>query len=364
MNPFSSPFENRHYGLDVVRATSLLMILVVHCMIFVGAYYPLTPYLYFGVVAVELFFALSGFLIGSILLKISQQGFDRKTLTHFWLKRWMRTLPAYFFVIAVIMLVDQRFYWSFLFFLQNYVPEQLNEFPVSWTISLEEWFYLTFPLLLFIAHKFWFGARFSAKYLYLACCLIYIIGPFFTRAILLANGFDGLWDLTMRKSIFIRFDTIGYGLLLAWINRYHSHWIYNNLTKWGGFIGMFIITAITWWVYNNSVDIYEGGLNWQNSLVVFPGVNLVCVCAILFALHFEGYKNKPLAMFMTTISITSYSLYLVHFQLFLIFLSYVTNEAEAWMYMLIAVIVTFIAGFILNMTVERYFIKKRNAWLN
>ncbi|WP_395374908.1 acyltransferase family protein [Marinicella sp. W31] len=363
MNPFSSSFENRHYGLDVVRASSLLLILVVHCMIFVGAYYPLTPYLYFGVVAVELFFALSGFLIGSILLKISQQGFTGIVLTQFWLKRWMRTLPAYFCVIAVIMVIDQRFYWSFLFFLQNYVPEQLAEFPVSWTISLEEWFYLTFPLLLFLAHKFFSGSKFSTKYLYLSCCLIYIFGPFITRAILLGNGFDGLWDLTMRKSIFIRFDTIGYGLLLAWIHRYHSHWIFNTWTKWGGFIGMFALTALTWWIYNNSVDIYQGGLNWQNSLVVFPGVNLVCVCAILFALHFKDYKNKPLAMFMTTISITSYSLYLVHFQLFLYFLSFVTNEAQGWMYMAIAVIVTFMVGFLMNMTVERYFINKRNAWI-
>lgn len=364
MNPFSSSYDNRHYGLDVVRASSLLMILVVHCMIFVGAYYPLTPYLYFGVLAVELFFVLSGFLIGLILIKISQNGFSMNTLRHFWLKRWLRTLPAYLVVITIIMVVDGQFYGSFLLFLQNYVPEQLKEFPVSWTISLEEWFYLTFPLILFMAHRLNSKRVVSNKTLYLICALFYVLAPWLARLILLANGYDGNWDINMRKSIFIRFDTIGYGLLLAWVYKYYQYYLLKTAVKNTAIILMLLITAATWWLYNDSVDIYSGGLNTANSLIVFPAVNWICVCAIIYALHFEHYKNKILARFITTISITSYSLYLVHFQIFLIFLKGIHRESQAWLHMLIAVLFTFIAGFILNMTVERYFIRKRDKWLS
>ena len=363
LNFLSSPLENRHYGLDAVRATSLLMILVVHCFLFVGSYYRLTPYMYFGVLAVELFFALSGYLIGTILLKVSERGFSAPVLVNFWARRWMRTLPAYFTVAAIIMLVDGRFYWSFLFFLQNYVHPQLAEFPVSWTISLEEWFYLTFPIMLYLAHRL-FGARLPANRLYLYTTLAYIIGPPLARALLLSQGFDGNWDLYMRKSIFIRFDTIGYGLLLAWLHRYHQGLVMHPRSRQLAMAGMLGLTGITWWVFNHSVDLFGSGLNWRNSLLVFPGVNLVCFFAVAYALHFEHYRNRALGLFMTVISITSYSLYLVHFQIFLLFAPLADGEAQAWGFMLLAIAVVFMAAFVLNITVERYFINRRDTWLS
>jgi len=363
MSYFSNPFENRHYGLDFIRATSLLMILVVHSMIFIGSYYELTDYIYFGVLAVELFFALSGFLIGTILLKISKNGFNQKILLNFWLKRWMRTLPAYFTVITVIMLVNQEFYWSFLFFLQNYVPSQLNFFPVSWTISLEEWFYLTFPLLFFIAHKLFFNRFLSAQYIFLLTVLIYIIGPFIMRIFAVMDSPEALWDLYMRKRIFIRFDTIGYGLLISWINYYYSDFFYKKTIKNLSFILAISLTAFSWWVYNNNVDLFKGGLNFYNSLVFFPSVNLVCAFAIIYALNFKTHNNTFFARSVTTISITSYSLYLVHFQFFRYFFSKSENQTQAWLYMLLAITITFNVGFILNMTVEKYFINKRNSWI-
>lgn len=362
LNFLSSPLENRHYGLDAVRATSLLMILVVHCFLFLGPYYKLTPYMYFGVLAVELFFALSGFLIGTILLKVSEKGFTRPVLVNFWARRWMRTLPAYFTVVAIIMLVDGRFYWSFLFFLQNYVHPQLAEFPVSWTISLEEWFYLSFPIMLFVCHRL-FASRWPANRIYLFTTLLYIAGPPLSRAILLTNGFDGNWDLVMRKSIFIRFDTIGYGLLLAWLYRHHEALVMHARSRQLALFGMLSLTGLTWWLFNQSVDLFGNGLNWRNSLLVFPGVNLVCFCAVAYALHFEQYRVRWLGLFMTVVSITSYSLYLVHFQIFLLFEPLAESQAQAWANMFAAIAVVFVAAFILNTTVERYFINRRDTWL-
>ena len=363
MSYFSNSFENRHYGLDFIRATSLLMILIVHSMIFVRSYYKLTEYIYFGVLAVELFFALSGFLIGSILLKISEKGFTKDILLNFWLKRWMRTLPAYFTVIALIMIIDQDFYWSFMFFLQNYVPTQLKYFPVSWTISLEEWFYLTFPLLFYFVHKLFFKKFLTAKSIFLIVVLIYIIGPFIFRIFAVLLSPENHWDLYMRKRIFIRFDTIGYGLLISWINYYYADLLYKKVIKYSAFLLTIALTAFTWWVYNSSVDIYNGGLNFTNSLVLFPAINLVCAFAIIYALSFKAHKGGLIPKIITIISITSYSLYLVHFQFFVFFLKKSTNETQAWLYMSLAILVTFIVGFLLNMTVEKYFIQKRNIWI-
>lgn len=363
MNLFSNSFENRHYGLDVIRAVSLLMILVVHCMIFVGSFYSLNDYLYFGVLAVELFFALSGFLIGTILLKVSANGLDWQTLKTFWLKRWMRTLPAYFVVIAVIMIVDQQFYWSFIIFLQNYVPEHLKEFPVSWTISLEEWFYLSFPILLFISYKLFYKKYFSSKTIFLIAILFYIIVPVLLRIMALSSSENELWDYSMRKNIFIRFDTIGYGLLIAWINYYYKNLFRTKIVKNTALVLSIVFCLLCWWLFNSSVNLFVGGLTAQNSLALFPLVNWVCIFAIIYAINFEKPRYKTFGKVMTTISITSYSLYLVHFQIFLLHLKTFETESQAWQSMFSAVVITFIVGFALNMTVEKFFLNKRNQWV-
>jgi peptidoglycan/LPS O-acetylase OafA/YrhL len=339
------------------------MILAVHCTVFIGPWYAIEDWLYFGVLAVELFFALSGYLIGTILLKVTErQGFSAPVLLNFWLRRWMRTLPAYYTVAIVLMVLKGGFFWSFLFFLQNYFHDQLAEFPVSWTISLEEWFYLSFPVGLYLAHRL-FARRITAEKLYLWTTVLYIVGPPLVRAWLLARGFDGNWDLYVRKSIFIRFDTIGYGLLLAWLHRHHEPLVMAARTRRLAFAAMLGLTMFTWWAYNGSVDLLGDGLNVMNTLVVFPGVNWVCFFAVVFALHFARYRNRTLGLFMTAVSITSYSLYLVHFQIFLFYRRFVETEAQAWGWMAVGVASTALVGFLLNMTVERYFINKRDTWL-
>ncbi len=362
MSLLSNSSKNRHYGLDVVRSSSLIIILIIHCMIFIGAYYNLLSYLYFGILAVELFFALSGFLIGSILLKIIQLQLSYKLLINFWLKRWMRTLPAYFVVIAIIMLFKNEIYFSFLVFLQNYVPEELKVFPVSWTISLEEWFYLTFPILLYVIYNTT-NKIISVKNIFLITTLIYILIPLLLRITVLLNHPDSHWDLSLRKSIFIRFDSIGYGLLLAWTHYYFPKILYQKLIKYGALILAILLMFTTWWYFNQSVEIFNGRLNWVNTLIVFPGVNILCALIIIYALSFKNYKYKPLASLLTSISITSYSLYLIHFQIFRYFSKKSTNEVEAWSYMVLAILVTFLLGFLLNITVEKYFINKRNKWI-
>ncbi|MCF6301431.1 MAG: hypothetical protein L3J52_10000, partial [Proteobacteria bacterium] len=69
------------------------------------------------------------------------------------------------------------------------------------------------------------------------------------------------------------------------------------------------------------------------------------------------------ARILTTISITRYSLYLIHFQFFMYFARLGKSETQAWLYMALAVTITFIVGFAINMTVEKYFINKRNKWI-
>jgi peptidoglycan/LPS O-acetylase OafA/YrhL len=102
-------------------------------------------------VGVDLFFLLSGFLIGRIYLKSQSAG--TFTLWHFWRARWWRTVPPYFAAIAVVLAMRliappdpiHEFRWYYLIFLQNYLG--ILGLSVTWSLCAEEHFYLTLPFL-------------------------------------------------------------------------------------------------------------------------------------------------------------------------------------------------------------------------
>lgn len=99
---------------------------------------------------VDLFFVLSGFLIGRIYFRSSQPG--NPNLFSFWAARWWRTLPPYYAALALYVICASRFPTQFvplpgtyLVFAQNYFG--VGGFGVSWSLCVEEHFYLLFPLV-------------------------------------------------------------------------------------------------------------------------------------------------------------------------------------------------------------------------
>jgi peptidoglycan/LPS O-acetylase OafA/YrhL len=131
----------RNFGLDLARALAITMVYFSH---------GLTALRSLGV-GVDLFFLLSGFLIGRIYLKSQTSG--TFTLWHFWRARWWRTLPPYFAAIAIVCAMRliappdpiHEFRWYYLFFLQNYLG--ILGLSVTWSLCVEEHFYLALPFL-------------------------------------------------------------------------------------------------------------------------------------------------------------------------------------------------------------------------
>jgi peptidoglycan/LPS O-acetylase OafA/YrhL len=109
-----------------------------------------------GTFGVTLFFVLSGFLVGRILLRTVAVRPGAGTLGRFLLRRSMRTLPLYGLAVAALAVLQPpapgllgRDLLRYLTFTANLLPPQLDDFfPVSWTLAVEEWFYAGFALLL------------------------------------------------------------------------------------------------------------------------------------------------------------------------------------------------------------------------
>ncbi len=136
----------RNFGLDLARAVAITMVFLSHGVTALDT---------LGV-GVDLFFVLSGFLIGRIYLRAQADAHEPKgsfTLFGFWSARWFRTLPPYLAALALFALAQPHFQNNpvhpyYLLFLQNYLG--MAGFGPSWSLCVEEHFYLALPLLGFL----------------------------------------------------------------------------------------------------------------------------------------------------------------------------------------------------------------------
>lgn len=148
--------EARVPGLDAVRAVAIAMVVGWHF-----APLDLLPEATVNRLAVlsrgvDLFFVLSGYLIGGIVLReVAPAGAWLAAVSRFWRRRWYRTLPAYLATVALYVITlafphqasAEGFPWLYLVFLQSYVLGLPQVFGHSWTLAVEEHFYLALPLL-------------------------------------------------------------------------------------------------------------------------------------------------------------------------------------------------------------------------
>ena len=196
--------NTRYRSMDFLRTIAILLVLLAHTILSYGAPAHLAP-LQLGGIGVDLFFVLSGWLLGGALIRESnREGIIN--IKRFWVRRWMRTLPAYYAVL--IFSVGQRlitkdnvtFPTEYFIFTQNY-HFPLEFFSISWSLAVEEQFYLIIaPLIAFLTTK--------KKMYSTVILLILLIIPFIFRELNLYSN---------PKETHVRIDGCVFGVLLAHI---------------------------------------------------------------------------------------------------------------------------------------------------
>ena len=142
-----------------MRALAILSVLFAHTVFLLpfSSKTQISFLSFFGFIGVEIFFVLSGYLIGKILIGLySNHPVNTKTTFYFWIRRWFRTLPNYYLALivsaAVFYISNKAFVFSGPFYLQYFVFSQNlysahpDFFILAWSLSVEEWFYLLLPL--------------------------------------------------------------------------------------------------------------------------------------------------------------------------------------------------------------------------
>ncbi|MCW8981769.1 MAG: acyltransferase [Altibacter sp.] len=317
-------YSERIFGLDLMRAIAIISVVLGHALwIYPDARGGLVPLLkIMAVSGVELFFVLSGFLIGRILFKIfTSETFHLDQLKYFLVRRWFRTLPNYYLVLLVNILLVlylgrslPESVFSYFFFLQNFSSGMGLFFTESWSLPIEEFAYIIGPFLLYLSVALPLKIAKTTRFLYVTLLII----TFFMITKLVYHFNTGSttpdqWNTQLKAVVLYRIDSIYIGVLAAYVS----------------------ITRPLLWKKNKGVLALSG---------------MVLFCGMLFCIAFFqlGYETHPfvwnvlylpigsLAMaFMlpylsqwkqsrgwwcksvTFISIISYSMYLLHYSIIL-----------------------------------------------
>jgi peptidoglycan/LPS O-acetylase OafA/YrhL len=296
----------------VFRALAILLVVFTHGKTVAKDLFSALPHIPI-IDGVELFFVLSGFLIGSILIKEfnKEKGLNLASLTNFWKRRWFRTLPNYYLILFINFLFVkyniiggniEQFNYTFLLFLQNFSDGFTDFFWESWSLSVEEWFYISVPLILLL-----FNLVFTKKTTILLAILSLIIVPLLYRISISGTNVDDFWwDINFRKVVLTRLDAIVYGVLAAYIKYYHnSFWVnYRNSMFLLG-LGILITSLYLPFAPN---DFYS-------KTFYFSLVSLGAMLLLAKADSLKNAKNLILKKVITHISKISYSMYLINLAL-------------------------------------------------
>lgn len=304
---------NRIYGLDILRALAIWFVLYAHALTYIQHIVPI-KYARWGMYdGVSIFFTLSGFLIGGILIKLLEKNPKPNfaVLWNFWKRRWLRTLPNYFLVLTILVVYFSLFrefediqVWKYYLFIQNLWQPQPWFFGESWSLSIEEWFYLITPIGLFILMRL-FKLKTLQSVLIVALGLIIYSTTQRISQYALIESLDGglpLYNKLIRAQITTRLDSIMFGVLAACFKYYAPHY-------WGPSKNILFALGLSLLVFyrfhRNDVDVYFIG-------IFGPTIIAFGVAFILPLLNDLKNGKGVLYKIITYISLTSYSAYLIN----------------------------------------------------
>jgi peptidoglycan/LPS O-acetylase OafA/YrhL len=313
--------KNRIFGLDILRASAIVLVLLAHT-------WPAKTHqqwpLAFAVLGVELFFVLSGFLIGGILIRLAEEDRLRsfRGVWGFWRRRWFRTLPNYYLFLTLQLLwrtwiqgfPDQiSTNWEYLFFVQNLRHPPGLFFRETWSLAVEEWFYLLFPLLLFAALQVFK----RPGQVWIAVIALFLAVPTALR-LWIAGSMDShidpahleahrrTWDEIVRMTVMLRLDVVMYGVIAALLAARCSA-LWRRMARW-------------WPIGLGLVSIAVASIGWHVPLETakpWHGFALWPILAIGIAFLLARFSQIPAAGGVAArctswIAKVSYALYLCH----------------------------------------------------
>jgi peptidoglycan/LPS O-acetylase OafA/YrhL len=352
-------------GLDLLRAVAIVWVMLFHSFVVGGLGDDWAWLSRCGWMGVDLFFVLSGFLIGAQVLAPLARG-ERLRFGDFYLRRAFRILPAFWAVLALYALwpafreaPGMEPWWKFATFTMNVSIDygRNQAFSHAWSLCVEEHFYLLFPAL-----AWWLMRRPSAPRFVWLCALLVLGGIALRSAVWLHfNAVDPPRNWFIEDIYYptwARLDGLLAGVALAVLKTFHPHaW-----TRWQRHANAALpaglaTTALALWLFRDRVGLLGNSVGWPVlsigfGLLVFAGAGRDSAL---------GRWRVPGIAWLAGIS---YSLYLTHKAVFHL----VEQAGGTWLegrgivaFALYAG-AALLGGALLHYGVERPFLAMRERW--
>jgi len=365
-------YGNRIFGLDIMRATAILMVVFSHVLWILPIRKNLVSEVLSlsGLLGVEIFFVLSGFLIGRIIFNSFVNGkFTIKEVCYFWIRRWFRTLPNYYLILLVNIGLALYFKTSlpknivsYFFFLQNFTTEMPDFFSESWSLPIEEFAYIIGPLFLYVIMFF----KFPIKRVHLfGIVTLFIIVCFMVTKIFynINNEVKDIffWNVNLKMVTIYRIDSIYYGVLAAWVSILKPRfWIRHRHLSF--LLAVFILATLNVVIPAHKIFIDNYSFFWD---VLYLPINSLVIIMCLPLLSSIKTAPKIFLIPITYISVVSYSIYLLHYTFVLQLFEYFFPMkglvgVQLYTYLFIYLILTFICSYLLYRFYEKPFMDLRD----
>ncbi len=319
----------------------------------------------YGWMGVDLFFVLSGYLIGSQLLRPYTRG-SQPSIGGFYLRRAFRVLPAYLTVLLFYFAIPAfreapglSPAWQFLTFTENFRIDYLHDqaFSHVWSLCVEEHFYLVLPLLILLLMRRPRLGKTLTMILGILCFGIAIRAYIYLHQVQVFPRDDDPFILAYLEKIYYpthtRLDGLLVGVTLATIKTFRPGWWQRAMSHgYLLFMGGLALCAWAMWLFNDRLSFFA-------TVIGFPlmaiGLGLLIASSIAPSSPLSKVRGFGL------IAALAYSTYLTHKETIHLVHDHLPRlvEARGWLAFAAYFVFSFLAAFVLYMAIERPFLRLR-----
>jgi peptidoglycan/LPS O-acetylase OafA/YrhL len=353
-----------------MRAIAISMVVIAHAMFvfkdYTNSFFDVLHI--FGFLGVEIFFVLSGFLIGGMLFKLFRtKVVSFKDLKLFWIRRWFRTLPLYFLFLIVNILIAlitgfelPDSLWKYVFFLQNFSDAHIIFFPESWSLSVEEYAYILAPIALYVFYKMFKKVQsFSKEKRFLFTSITLVIVFLISKIVYNTNQEVALqslelWNSNLKAIVIYRLDAIFYGFILVYYFETFkvSIKMMKNILFLMGLM-ILLVTVILLPSFGVTIEQYA----WYWNICYLP-LNSIAIAIMLPYLFYLETSKKTIKKLIQNISVYSYSMYLFHYTCLLYIMDMLVDFENLNLFTrIIWVVVYVLLTYVCSMVLYKYFEK-------
>jgi peptidoglycan/LPS O-acetylase OafA/YrhL len=343
--------KKRKPFIDLLRAIAVILVLFRH-----GSPWMQDTFLgNYGWLGVDIFFVISGFLIMNILLNSTVKNeFGFQTIKRFYIRRAFKIIPSLYFLIFLGLFIKWNGIKALLVeltFLQSYL---IHNFGHTWSISVEEHFYLLLPLFILFITRFFNTTCFKNKTIYgliIWSSLILII------RILHYVFYPEIERITHVSPSYLRMDSLLYGCLASALTFYQV-----TIDKKYLIIGFLFFTCC--FIYFNffTSNFHPNHSSDKGIYNITVGYTLfaLSIAILLYKFHDLRLETKvsPIVNF---IALNSYNIYLIHVPIQIMMIKFNILTLSTWGFLLY-VLLSIIIGYVLTETIEKPFLKIRERF--